>query len=139
MPDLEGSQTHANLAAAFGRESQARSRYLWFAQAADVDGRPDLADMFRTIADARTGQVNGLLEHLADSGDPLTGEPIGDTDDNLRAAVVGETHGASERYPAFAATARAEGFESVAEWFEALGRAERRYAEQLRSGPDPVG
>jgi rubrerythrin len=139
MPDLSGSKTHVNLAAAFARESQAVARYLWFAQTADVEGRPDAAALFRSIADGEIGHAHGILEHLSVVGDPMTGEPIGETNENLAAAIVGETHDASELYPGFAADARAEGFDDVADWFETLARAEQRQAERLREGLDAAG
>lgn len=133
MPDLNGSKTHEHLVAAFARESQVGARYLWFAQVADVDGRPEVAALFRSLADGETGHVNGLLEHLVDLADPVTGEQIGETDDNLRAALAGEEHDAEELYPGFAATARAEGFGEIADWFDTLDRAERGHADRLRA------
>lgn len=134
MPELDGSKTHENLSAAFARESQANHRYLWFAQQADVEGFPAAAALFRSLADGETGHAYGLIEFLADVGDPVSGEPIGDTEDNLRAAIVSETHESVELYPAFAKTAREEGFEAIALWFETLGRAEQGQAERLRLG-----
>src|SRR5581483_10617655 len=50
MPDLKGSTTHDNLKAAFAGESQANRRYLYFAQKADVEGHPDIAALFRSVA-----------------------------------------------------------------------------------------
>ena len=61
-------------------------------------------------------------------GDPATGLPIGQTKDNLKAAVQGETYEYSEMYPGFAKTARDEGFPEIAEWFETLARAEKSHA-----------
>lgn len=139
MPDLSGSKTHMNLVAAFQRESQVIARYLWFAHAADVEGRPGAAALFRSVADGEIGHAQGALEHLAVVGDPLTGEPIGETDENLAASIVGETHDASEMYPGFAADARAEGFDDVADWFETLARAEQRQVQRLREGLDAAG
>lgn len=133
MTELADSNTHRNLRAAFARESQNVVRYLWFAQAADIDGRPDLAALFRALADGETGHAHALLEHLAELGDPLTNEPIGDTGDNLAAAVAGESADAEEDYPTFAATARAEGHVAIAEWFDTLADAERRQLDRLRA------
>lgn len=133
MPDLNGSKTYENLVAAFARESQVGARYLWFAQTADIDGRPEVAALFRSLADAETGHVNGLLDHLVDVGDPVTRQPIGDTVDNLRAALAGERHDVDELYPTWAAIAREEGFDEVADWFATLGRAEQGHADRLRT------
>ena len=139
MPDLNGSRTHQNLMAVFVRESQNTLRYLWFAQLADIDGQPDIAALFRSVADGEIGHVHATLEHLVDLGDPMTGEPIGDTEQNLRAAIVGESHDASESYPKFADAARAEGHDAIAEWFDALARAEDGQLERLRAGLDALG
>jgi len=50
MPNLKNSKTHENLKAAFAGESQANRRYLYFAKQADVEGRPDIAGLFRDTA-----------------------------------------------------------------------------------------
>lgn len=124
MRRLNGSETHANLSRAFADVSQAHQRYVWFAAQADVDGRPEVAALFRTVASGVAGHAQGHLEFLADVGDPATGEPIGDTDDNLRVAIATEREESSQRYPDFAATARAEGFDAVADWFDTLAAAD---------------
>ncbi|MEJ7799732.1 MAG: rubrerythrin family protein [Ilumatobacter sp.] len=136
MPDLRGSKTHHNLAEAFVRDSQANLRYVWFAQQADIEGRPDAAALFRSLADSETSHAIGLLEFLADVGDPLTGEPIGDTVENLAAAVAAETEDHDRLFPAFARTAREEGFHAVADWFETLASAEQSHARRLRDALD---
>src|SRR5437660_12897 len=51
MPALKGSKTEDNLKTAFAGESQANRRYLYFAQKADVEGYPDVAALFRSVAD----------------------------------------------------------------------------------------
>lgn len=134
MSSLEGTQTHRNLMEAFAREAQANRRYLWFAQRADVDGYPEVAALFRSVAEGGTGHALGHLEYLAEIGDPITGEPIGETGDNLKAAVAGETYDHTEMYPAFARTARQEGFAEIAEWMDTLARAEDSHAGRLDQG-----
>jgi rubrerythrin len=134
MPDLSGTQTHQNLTEAFARDSQTNRRYLWFAQQADVEGHPDVAALFRSVAEGETGHTYGHLEFLAEVGDPVSGEPIGATEENLRAAIAGETHEFTEMYPRFAATAREEGFDEIAEWFESLARAEQGHAGRFEQG-----
>ncbi|MDJ0771582.1 MAG: rubrerythrin family protein [Ilumatobacter sp.] len=134
MPDLSGTTTHQNLSQAFARESQANRRYLWFAQQADIEGHPDIAALFRSVAEGDTGHAYGHLEWLAEVGDPVTGMPLGDTADNLAASIAGEIHESTEMYPGFAAIARDEGFEEIAEWFESLARAEQNHASRLTQG-----
>jgi rubrerythrin len=138
MPDLNGTTTHENLHAAFTRESQANLRYLWFAQRADIEGYPETASLFRSVAEGETGHALGLLEYLAEVGDPASGAPVGDTEDNLKAAIAGETYDATQMYPEFAATARAEGFDDVADWFETLARAETSHAGRFVEGLDSI-
>src|SRR5438045_4990719 len=135
MPNLKGSKTHENLKSAFAGESQANRRYLYFAKQADVEGRPDIAGLFRDTAEGETGHAHGHLEYLQEVGDPATGEPIGDTEKNLKAAVAGETYEYTQVYPGFAKQAREEGFGETAAWFERLAKAEKpragRFANRL--------
>ena len=128
MKELKGSKTHENLKAAFAGESQANRRYLYFAKQADVEGYPEVAGNFRDTAEGETGHAHGHLDFLKKAGDPATGLPIGETSKNLRAAVAGETHEYTDMYPGFAKTARAEGFQEIADWFETLAKAEKSHA-----------
>jgi rubrerythrin len=136
MSDLKGSKTQENLKEAFASESQANRRYLYFAQKADVEGYPDVAALFRSVAEGETGHAFGHFEFLAAAGDPVTDLPVGDTEDNLRAAIHGETYEYTEMYPGFARTAREEGFVEIAEWLETLARAEKSHAGRFRQGLD---
>lgn len=137
MTSLRGTETEANLRVAFARESEANRRYLWFAEQADVEGRPDVAALFRSLADAETGHALGHLELLAALGDPATGRPLADTDDHLRSALDAERHDAGEMYPSFARTARDEGFEEIGAWMEALAVAEDKQADRLAAHLGP--
>ena len=138
MPRLNGTKTHDNLKAAFAGESQANRRYLYFAKVADIEGHPDVAGLFRDTAEGETGHAHGHLDFLKQVGDPATGLPIGDTESNLKAAVAGETYEYTDMYPGMAATARAEGFDDVANWFETLAKAEKSHAGRFQKGLDSV-
>jgi len=138
MAELKGSKTEENLKAAFVAESQANRRYLYFAQKADIEGYPDVSALFRSIAEGETGHAFGHLDFLAATGDPVTGEPVGATEDNLRSAIVSETYEYTEMYPGFARTARDEGFIEVAEWLETLARAEKSHALRLAQGLESI-
>jgi rubrerythrin len=131
---LSGTKTLTNLKEAFAGESQANRRYLYFAKQADVEGHPDIAGLFRDTAEGETGHAHGHLEYLRQVGDPATGKPIGTTKVNLEAAIAGETYEYTEMYPGFARTAREEGFEEIAEWFETLARAEKSHAGRFTKG-----
>jgi len=134
MPALEGSKTHDNLKEAFAGESQANRRYLYFAQKADVEGYPDIAALFRSVAEGETGHAFGHFDFLREVGDPATGEPVGSTENNLKSSIAGETYEYTEMYPGFSKTAREEGFEEVAEWLETLARAEKSHAGRFTEG-----
>ena len=135
---LDGTQTHENLKAAFAGESQANRRYLYFAKVADIEGYPDVAGNFRDTADGETGHAHGHLDYLKPVGDPATGLPIGETSENLAAAVAGETYEYTEMYPGMAKTAREEGFEEIDDWFETLAKAEKSHAGRFQSLLDSI-
>jgi rubrerythrin len=123
MPDLKGTKTHDNLKAAFAGESQANRRYLYFARQADIEGYPDVGGLFRDTGEAETGHAHGHLDYLP-------------TDQNLAAAVAGETYEYTEMYPGMAKTARDESFDQIAEWFETLAKAEKSHAGRFQKALD---
>ena len=135
---LAESKTLDNLKAAFAGESQANRRYLYFAQKADVEGYNDVATVFRSTAEGETGHAHGHLEFMEAVGDPATGQPIGPTGDNLKAAIAGETHEYTDMYPGMAKDARDEGFDEIADWFETLGKAERSHANRFQKALDSL-
>ena len=139
MAKLEGTKTHTNLKEAFAGESQANRRYLYFAKVADVEGYPDVAGLFKDTADGETGHAHGHLDFLKQVGDPATGEPIGNTEKNLKSAVAGETYEYQTMYPGFAKTAREEGFSEIAEWFETLAKAEKSHAGRFDKALKELG
>lgn len=136
--DLEGSQTEENLKAAFAGESQANRRYLYFAQKADIEGHNDVAAVFRSTAEGETGHAHGHLEFLEETGDPATGEPIGTTEQNLGAAIAGETHEYTDMYPGMVKIAREEEFDEIADWFETLAKAEKSHAGKFQRTLDTL-
>lgn len=138
MASLKGSRTEENLKAAFAGESMANRRYLYFAQKADIEGFNDVSAVFRSTAEGETGHAHGHLEYLEEVGDPVTGTPIGATSDNLRAAIAGETHEYTDMYPGMGRTAREEGFDELAEWFETLAKAEKSHAGRFQKALDTL-
>lgn len=135
---IKGTKTEENLKEAFAGESMANRRYLYFAQRADVEGYNDVAAVFRSTAEGETGHAHGHLEHLEGVGDPATGLPMGDTDANLKAAIAGETYEYTDMYPGMAKTARDEGFDEVADWFEMLAKAEKSHAGRFQKALDAL-
>ncbi len=132
MAELKGSKTHENLKYAFAGESMANRRYLYFAKIADVEGYPEIAGNFRETAEGETGHAHGHLDYLKACGDPATDLPFGDTITNLKSAIHGETHEYTDMYPGMAKTAREEGFNEIADWFETLAKAEKSHAGRFQ-------
>lgn len=138
MADLKGSKTQQNLKDAFAGESQANRRYLYFAKIADVEGYPEVAGNFRDTAEGETGHAHGHMDYLKSCGDPATDMPFGDSILNLKSAVHGETHEYTDMYPGMAKTAREEGFNEIADWFETLAKAEKSHAGRFQSLLDSI-
>ncbi len=135
---LSGTKTLQNLKDAFAGESQANRRYLYFAKVADVEGYPEVAGNFKETADGETGHAHGHLDYIKQIGDPATGLPIGNTEKNLKAAIAGETHEYETMYPSMAKSARDEGFDDIAEWFETLAKAEKSHAGRFQKMLDTI-
>ncbi len=138
MASLAGTKTEQNLKDAFAGESQANRRYLYFAQKADVEGYNDVSTVFRSTAEGETGHAHGHLEYLEETGDPATGLPIGGTANNLMASVAGETFEYTDMYPGMAKTARDEGLDEIADWFETLAKAEKSHAGRFQRALDTL-
>jgi len=135
---LKGSKTEHSLKEAFAGESQGEPSLPVFRAKADVEGYNDVAAVFRSTAEGETGHAHGHLEYLEQVGDPATGLPIGGTADNLRASIAGETHEYTDMYPGMAKTARDEGFDEIADWFETLAKAERSHANRFQKALDAL-
>jgi rubrerythrin len=94
------SQTSDNLQAAFGGESQASRKYLYFAQKADEEGYKQIARLFRAASDAETVHARNHLNVM---------QGIKSTADNLKTAIGGEHYEFTKMYPEFMKQAEAEG------------------------------
>ena len=130
---VKGSKTEQSLKDAFAGESQANRRYLYFANQADIAGANDVAAVFRSTAEGETGHAHGHMEYLitGGAGEPGTGMPAKTVAEALQAAIAGETHEYTDMYPGMAKTAREEGFDEIADWFETLAKAERSHANKF--------
>jgi rubrerythrin len=138
MPSLKGSETEQNLKDAFASEFQAIRCYLYFAQRADVEGLNNVAAVFRSTAEGENRHAHGHLEYLEQVGDPATGKPIGQTGDNLKAAIASETHNYIDMFPGMARAARQEGFDEIADWFETLAKAGKSHAGRFQKVLDAL-
>ena len=130
---VKGTKTEQSLKEAFAGESQANRRYLYFANQADIAGANDVAAVFRSTAEGETGHAHGHMEYLIEggAGEPGTGMPAKTVAEALQAALAGETHEYTDMYPGMAKTARDEGFDEIADWFETLAKAERSHANKF--------
>lgn len=136
MGKLKGTQTEKNLIASFAGESQARNRYTYFAGQARKDGFMQIADIFEETADQEKEHAKRFFKFLEGGEAEVTAYfpagIIGTTLENLKAAAAGEHHEYSTMYPGFAAVARREGFEAIAEVWEAISVAERQHEKRYR-------
>jgi len=132
--ELKGSNTEKNLMAAFAGESQARNRYTFFSSQARKEGFRQIAEIFEETANQEREHAKRLFKFMPGGDVEIVGSfpsgVIGDTVENLKAAARGENHEWTEMYPSFAAIARNEGFEEVAEVFDSIAIAEKQHEKR---------
>ena len=116
-----GTQTEKNLQAAFAGESQARSKYTFFASVAKKQGYEQIAALFLKTADNEKEHAKLWFKELAG---------IGDTAENLAAAAEGENYEWTDMYDGFAKTADEEGFPELAARFRAVAAIEKAHEER---------
>ncbi len=129
-----GTHTEKNLLKAFAGESQARNRYTYFAAAARKEGLMQIAEIFEETANQEKEHAKRFFKFLEggtlEISESFPAGKIGSTLENLRAAAAGEEYEWSEMYPAFAKTAREEGFNAIAAAFEAISVAEKQHGKR---------
>jgi rubrerythrin len=129
-PELRDTRTHENLRAAFAVDAQAVEMWAYFGRIAEVEGYPDVARTFREIADAQAVVAGGHLDFLMRAADPIAGRPLGDTAQNVAAALAAQ-RADGEGIPDMARTARAEGFMDIASWFDTVARTRAHHGGRL--------
>ena len=131
---LKGTKTEKNILAAFAGESQARNRYTYFASQARKEGFVQISAIFEETANQEKEHAKRLFKLLEGGEVEITaGFPagvIGTTQENLREAAGGENYEWTEMYPGFAKTAREEGFDEIADIFEAIAVAEKQHEKR---------
>lgn len=138
-------KTMENLAKAFIGESQARNRYTLYSKVAKKEGYEQLAEIFLITADNERMHAKWLMKMIqglkAESGekpDELVVESapvpivLGNTAQNLKAAIAGEHYENSIMYPEFADTAEKEGLMDISDRLFAIGYAETHHEERYR-------
>ena len=123
--ELKGSKTEQNLMTAFAGESQARNKYTYFASKAKKDGYEQIAAIFEETA-------NNEKEHAKLWFKELNGGEISSTLENLYAAAEGENYEWTDMYDEFAKTARAEGFDRIAQLSEGVAEIEKEHEARYR-------
>jgi len=139
--ELKGSRTEKNLLAAFAGESQARTRYTFFASVAKKEGFEQISAIFTETADNEKEHAQLFFELLKGGLVEITAAypagVIGSTAENLRAAAEGEKHEWGTLYPGFAKVAEEEGFAEAARTFRMVAKVEayheRRYRKLLEN------
>jgi len=134
MGSIKGTRTEQNLVTAFAGESQARSRYTFFASQAKKEGYEQIAAVFLESADNEKEHAKRLFKFL-EGGEvqiqaAFPAGVIGSTIENLVAAANGEKHEYTEMYPGYAQVAEEEGFHEIAAVLRAIARAEQGHEER---------
>lgn len=139
--EFKGSKTEKNLLAAFAGESQARTRYTFFASVARKEAYDQISAIFTETADNEKEHAQLFFQHLKGGDAEITAKypagVIGITAQNLKAAAAGEKFEWGTLYPGFAEVAEKEGFSDVASTFRRVASVEanheRRYAKLLNN------
>ena len=125
MANLKGTKTEANLMTAFAGESQAHTKYQYYASKAKKDGYVQIGRLFEeTSKDEK--------EHAKIWFKLLHGEGIPSTIENLKDAADGENYEWTDMYATFAKEAREEGFDDIAFLFEKVGKIEKEHEARYR-------
>lgn len=124
MANLKGSKTEANLMAAFAGESQAYTKYGYYASKAKKDGYVQIGEIFSETA-ANEKEHAKLWFKLLHDGIPTTTA-------NLLDAAQGENYEWTDMYATFAKEAREEGFDHIAFLFDEVGKIEKEHEERYR-------
>ena len=123
--ELKGSRTEANLMAAFAGESQAYTKYTYYASKAKKDGYVQIGSIFEETA-------GNEKEHAKIWFKLLHGGEMPDTLDNLKDAAAGENFEWTDMYAKFAKEAKEEGFDKIAFLFEEVGKIEKEHEERYQ-------
>ena len=134
---IKGTRTEQNLLKAFAGESQARTRYTFFASVAKKEGYEQIAGVFMETAEQEKEHAKRFFKFLEGGMLEITGSfpagIIGDTRQNLIAAAEGENEEWSDLYPAWADIAEEEGFKQIATAFRMIARVEVEHEKLYRA------
>jgi rubrerythrin len=134
MANLKGTKTEKNLLASFAGESQARTRYTYFASVAKKEGYEQISAIFTETADNEKEHAKRFFKFLEGGMVEITAKypagVIGTTLENLKAAAEGEHEEWTLLYSDAAKIAKEEGFPEIAEQFEWIAKVEKHHEER---------
>lgn len=137
MAEVPVSQTEANLRHAFLWETLAGRRYHKVAARAEVNGDQYTAFELRRLAERRDNNAEEHLRLLDGLENDASRGSTDDVKDNLHAAIADERE-RSASYAGMARTARGEGLEEIADWFELLAKSGRSHARRFQCALDAL-
>lgn len=133
---IKGSKTEQNLLKSFAGESQARSRYTFFASVAKKEGYEQIAGVFTETAEQEKEHAKKFFKYLEGGMIEITAcypaGIIGSTAENLKAAAEGENEEWEQLYPEFAKIADEEGFPQIANTFRQIAKVEAEHEKRYR-------
>ncbi len=137
MKSVKGTRTEQNLLKAFAGESQARTRYTFFASKAKKEGYEQIGGVFAETADQEKEHAERFFKFLEGGPVEITATypagVIGTTAENLLEAAEGENEEWEILYKNFAAEADAEGFAEIAETFRRIATVEAEHERRYRT------
>lgn len=132
---IQGSKTEKNLMLAFAGESQARNRYSYYASKAKKEGYEQISNIFKETAENEKEHAKVFLEYLENEPVEICAQfltNLGDTKENLEAAIMGEHDENTNLYPYFAEVAEDEGFLDIAESFKHVTEVEKHHEARFK-------
>ena len=136
MKSIKGTKTEQNLLKAFAGESQARTRYTFFASVAKKEGFEQISAIFTETAEQEREHAKKFFRFLEGGMVEITASypagVIGTTAENLLAAAEGELEEWGELYPDFAKVADEEGFPQIAATFRMVAKVEVEHEKRYR-------
>ena len=135
------SETRKNLVRSFAGESQARTRYTAYAEAARKEGSEWIARVFEETAANEAVHAEEFLKCLQALGGCAENIPVdagypfqlGNTLENLGFAAHGELEEHDTAYPGFAEIARREGYKDAARLWMQIARIEGVHHNQFKA------
>jgi rubrerythrin len=126
-------KTMDNLQAAHVGETNAITRYMAFAEAADKEGYKNVGRLFRAAARAEeihAEKIGKIIMAKGGSPEPGDAKPeVKTTAENVKAALAGESAESGTMYPGFAETAKAEGNAEAEQLFKGFQAVEAEHAK----------